>query len=98
MRGPSFGAHCSDMTKRWLREMHSRGFEVWSSTRIDIVPGPYPAKDLLTGLLLLGEREMLVRAQFVERNPTLMRIEVPGELLRPWRPSQRPLSSGNEGG
>lgn len=96
MRGPAFGSHCAEMAKRWLEEMRRRGFDVCSSTRIQIDPGPYPARDLATGLSLLGEREMLVRAQFVERHPEVVRLELPGELLRPWKPSQLPTSSGKE--
>lgn len=96
MRGPTFNAHCAEMAKRWLEEMRRRGFDVCSSTRIDIVPGPYPAHDLATGLSLLGEREMLVRAQFVERQPETIRLELPGELFEVWRPSPLPTSSGDE--
>lgn len=96
MRGPVFGKHCAEMAKRWLEEMRRRGFDVCSSTRVQIDPGPYPAKDLATGLSLLGEREMLVRAQFVERHPEVVRLELPRELLRPWKPTQLPTSSGEE--
>lgn len=96
MRGPTFGAHCSEMAKKWLAEMQRRGFDVCSSSRIDVLPGPYPAKDLATGLSLLGEREMLVRAQFVERRPEVVTLELPGGLFEAWRPSQRPTSSGDE--
>lgn len=96
MRGPTFSAHCAEMAKRWLEEMRRRGFDVCSSTRIDIVPGPYPAKDLATGLSLLGEREMLVRAQFVERQPEEFTVTLPCELLEPFRPRQRATSSGDE--
>ena len=96
MRGPTFGAHCAEMAKRWLEEMRRRGFDVCSSTRIQIDPGPYPAKDLATGLALLGEREMLVRAQFVERQPEMIRMELPSGLFAPWRPSQLPTSSGDD--
>lgn len=96
MRGPTFGAHCAEMAKRWMEEMRRRGFDVLSSTRVDIVPGPYPARDLATGLSLLGEREMLVRAQFVERQPEVIRLELPGGLFEPWRPTSLPTSSGDE--
>jgi hypothetical protein len=40
---------------------------------------------------------MLVRAQFVEREPETIRLELPGELFRPWRPTPLPTSSGDEG-
>lgn len=96
MRGPTFGKHCAEMAKRWLEEMRRRGFDVCSTTRIQIDPGPYPARDLATGLLLMGEREMLVRAQFVERQPETVRLELPGGLFEQWRPTQLPTSSGDE--
>ena len=96
MRGPTFGAHCAEMAKRWMEEMRRRGFDVWSSTRVQIDPGPYPAKDLATGLSLLGEREMLIRAQFVERRPETVRLELPGELFEAFRPTQLPTSNGDE--
>lgn len=96
MRGPTFGAHCAEMAKRWMEEMRRRGFDVWSGTRIQIDPGPYPAKDLATGLSLLGERDMLIRAQFVERHPETIRLELPGELFEAFAPTQLPTSSGDE--
>jgi hypothetical protein len=96
MRGPTFGLHCAEMTKRWLREMQARGFDVWSATRINVTPGPYPAVDLHTGLKLVGEREMLVRAQFVERQPEVITLELPGGLFEAWRPTPLPTSSGDE--
>ncbi len=96
MRGPAFESHCAANAKRWMEEMRRRGYDVWSSTRIQIDPGPYPAKDLATGLALLGEREMLIRAQFVERHPETVRLEVPGELFEAFRPTQLPTSSGDE--
>lgn len=96
IRGPTFQAHCADQAKRWMEEMRRRGFDVWSSTRIQIDPGPYPAKDLATGLSLLGEREMLIRAQFVERHPETVRLELPGELFEAFKPTQLPTSSGDD--
>lgn len=82
MRGPAFKALVHERTRAWLEAMQRRGFDVCSTTRIDIQPGPYPAKDLLSGLVILGEREMLVRAQFLERRPTVRRVELPGELFQ----------------
>jgi hypothetical protein len=81
MRGPAFSTLCADQARAWLNEMQRRGFDIVSDTQVDIQPGPYPAKDLITGLLLLGEREMLIRAQFRERQPTVERIELPRELF-----------------
>jgi hypothetical protein len=98
MRGPVFNAHVTEQVKRWIEAERKLGFDVWSSTRIKVVPGPYPARDLLTGLLLLGEREMLVQAEFVERQPEIVRLELPGELFRPWRADIRHgVLSGDEG-
>jgi hypothetical protein len=96
MRGPTFNAHCTDHVRRWIEEERRQGFDIWSGTRIQIDPGPYPATDLATGLKLLGEREMLVRAQFVEREPEAVRLELPGGLFAPWRPTPLRLSSGDE--
>lgn len=96
IRGPVFNAHCTEQVKRFIEEERRRGFDVWSSTRIQIDMGPYPATDLATGLKLLGEREMLVRAQFVEREPEVITLELPGGLFRPWRPAPLPTSSGDE--
>ena len=96
IRGPVFNAHCTEQTRRWIEEERRRGFDIWSGTRVQIDLGPYPATDLATGLKLLGEREMLVRAQFVEREPQTIRLELPGGLFRSWRPSQLPTSSGDE--
>jgi hypothetical protein len=98
MRGPVFNARVTEMVTRWIEAERKLGFDVWSETRIDVQPGPYPARDLLTGLLLLGEREMLVQAQFVERQPEIVRMELPGGLFKAWRPDDRlPTSSGDEG-
>lgn len=96
MRGPVFNAHCTDQVRRWIEEERRRGFDIWGSTRIQIDPGPYPATDLATGLKLLGEREMLVRAQFVERQPEVVTLELPGGLFEAWRPTPLPTSSGDE--
>lgn len=97
MRGPLFEALCRERVGRWIAAQRVAGFDIWSGTRIVIDPGPYPRTDLATGLKLLGEREMLVRAQFVEREPETIRLELPGELFRPWRPTPLPTSSGDEG-
>lgn len=99
MRGPTFAALCKDQVNTWIQHEHRRGFDICSSTRINVIPGPYPARDLLTGLLLLGEREMLVQAQFVERAPEIVHLELPGGLFAPWRPDndRLPTSSGDEG-
>ena len=98
MRAPSFAALCREKVNVWIQEQHRRGFDICSTTRINVHPGPYPARDLLTGLLLLGEREMLVSAQFVERAPEVVHVELPSELFRPWRPDDARLetSSGIE--
>lgn len=96
MRGPMFGALCRQQVGRWIEEQRRRGFDIWSGTRIQIDPGPYPRTDLATGLKLLGEREMLVRAQFVERQPETIRLELPGGLFEAWRPTPLPTSSGDE--
>jgi hypothetical protein len=95
IRGPAFDSHCRAHVGKWIEEERRRGFDVWSSTRIQIDLGPYPATDLATGLKLLGEREMLVRAQFVEREPDVVRLELPGGLFRPWRPTPLPTSTGD---
>lgn len=99
MRGPTFAALCREQVNTWIQHQHRAGFDICSTTRINVIPGPYPARDLLTGLLLLGEREMLVQAQFVERQPEIVRMELPGELFAPWRPDndRLPTSSGDEG-
>lgn len=81
MRWPQFRALVHEQTTKWLEAMTARGFDVCSESRVDVVPGPYPARDLVTGLSLLGEREMLVRAQFRERRPTVRRVELPGALF-----------------
>jgi hypothetical protein len=52
MRGPTFNAHCTDHVRRWIEEERRQGFDIWSGTRIQIDPGPYPATDLATGLKL----------------------------------------------
>ncbi len=96
IRGPVFNAHCTEQVKRFIEEERRRGFDIWSSTRIQIDMGPYPATDLATGLKLLGEREMIVRAQFVEREPETVRLELPGGLFERWRPTQLPTSTGDE--
>lgn len=91
MRGPAFQQLVYQQTTTWLEAMRKKGFDVCSSSEIDVTPGPYPAKDLATGLVILGEREMLVRAQFLERQPIVRRVELPGELFR-----ASPESGGEE--
>src|SRR5262245_37256411 len=42
MRAPSFATLCREKVGVWIQEMHRRGLDIWSSTRIDVQPGPYP--------------------------------------------------------
>lgn len=96
MRQAQLESHCRDMATRWFAEMERRGFDPASGTSLQVNPGPNPSKDLASGLEIPGYRDYLLTAQFVERHPEVIRLEVPGELFEPWQPSQLATSSGDD--
>jgi hypothetical protein len=96
MREAQLVAHCKEMAARWFEEMGRRGFDLVNSTMPQVNPGPNPSKDLATGLTIPGHRDFLIQAQFIERHPETMRLELPSDLFEAWRPSQLPKSSDEE--
>jgi len=87
-----------EMATRWFDDMRRRGWDLASSTVLDVRPGPNPSIDIATGLEIPGHRDYLLSAQFVERHPQTIRLEVPSELFDPWQPSQLETSSGDDEG
>jgi hypothetical protein len=85
-----------EMATRWFAEMQRRGYDL-CNTVPDLIPGPNPSRDLQSGVIVPGYRDFLIRAQFVVRQPTVTRLELPGDLFEAFRPSQLPTSSGDEG-
>ena len=96
MRASQFEQFAREMATRWFDEMRRLGFDLASSTVLDVRPGPNPSVDLTTGLSVPGYRDYLLSAQFVERNPQVVRLELPGELFDPIACRQLETSSGEE--
>jgi hypothetical protein len=96
MREDQLATLCREMAGKWFAEMNRRGFDLCSSSRLVINFGPNPSRDLQSGLIVPGHRDMLLRAQFVERQPEPVRLELPGYLFEPWSPRQG-RHSGDEG-
>lgn len=96
MRAHQLADLCREMATKWFDEMRRMGFDVLSSTHVDVQPGPNPSRDLASGLIVPGYRDFLIRAQFVERQPEIVRMELPGGLFEEFRPRQLPTSSGDE--
>lgn len=98
MRSQQFEAFAREMATRWFAEMGRRGFDLASGTSLDVRPGPNPSVDLASGLQVPGYRDFLLSAQFVERHPETVRLEMPGELFEPLTLRQLPTSSGDDEG
>lgn len=96
MRNTQFEAFSKEMIRRWFEWMNANGSDLVNSVVPDLIPGPNPSRDLQTGLIMPGYRDFLIRAQFVERQPEIVRLELPSELFEPWQPSQLPTSSGKD--
>lgn len=71
----------NDMIHRFLDAMDKQGWDFVADQRIQVYPGIYPARDLVSGLDLLDRREMVIRAHFQFRNPQPIRLELPPELV-----------------
>ncbi len=97
MKTAQFEAFAREMATRWFDEMRRKGWDLASSTELLVRPGPNPSVDLASGLAVPGYRDFLLSAQFVERHPETIRLEVPGELFEPLTLRQLPTSSGDEG-
>jgi hypothetical protein len=98
MREAQLEALCKEMATRWFDEMRRRGWDLASGTQLAVNPGPNPSIDIASGLSIPGHRDYLLSAQFVERHPQTVRVEVPGELFDPYRPRQLETSSGDDEG
>ena len=99
MRDHQLEALAREMATRWFRDMQSRGWDLASGTVLDVRPGPNPSIDITTGLQIPGYRDYLLSAQFVERHPETIRLELPGGLFDPdWQPRQLETSSGDDEG
>ena len=98
MKTAQFESFARDMATRWFDEMRRRGFDLASGTDLVVRPGPNPSVDLASGLEVPGYRDFLLSAQFVERHPETIRLEVPGALFEPLTLRQLPTSSSDEGG
>ena len=97
MRQAQFEVLAREMATRWFTDMRRRGFDLASGTDLLVRPGPTPSQDLSTGLEIPGHRDFLLSAQFVERHPETIRLELPGELFDgDWQPSQLPTSAGDD--
>ena len=93
---PMYERYRDEMLRKWIGAMDRRGFDLVSMGRIKVYPGINPARDLQTGRPIPGQREMIGRAYFTERHPEVVRVEIPGELLEDWQPSQLPTSDHAE--
>lgn len=99
MRNHQFEALAREMATRWFDDMKRRGWDLASSTCLDVRPGPNPSIDIASGLQIPGYRDYLLSAQFVERHPEIVRLELPGGLFdSEWQPSQLETSSGDDEG
>lgn len=65
----------------FLKMMGKKGYDL--AGRVTVFPGVYPARDLLSGAALLGEREFMVQAAFVYRAPKVIRLELPPSWREP---------------
>ena len=92
MRGSQFEKLRNERVQVFADHLYRQGWDLMRSRRIEVWPGPNPARDLATGLPLLGEREFIVRAWFTHRRPEPLRIELPGELLAPIQLARLPGS------
>lgn len=66
----------------FVKTMDQQGWDLKGSVKL--TPGVYPARDLLSGVPLLDEREIIVRAPFALRRPKPVRIELPPEMREPF--------------
>lgn len=62
----------------FVQAMDKQGYDLAGPPKV--FPGVYPARDLLSGLVLLGEREFFVQAPFAYRQPKPVRLELPAEM------------------
>lgn len=70
---------------KWVETMLRKGWDLYPPNGIKAYPGPYPAVDLLTGVGLLDCREGILRAWFCQRQPELVRLEIPAAVFEPLR-------------
>lgn len=96
MREAQLVTLCRDMATRWFEDMAKRGFDLVGSVSPQVNPGPNPSRDLQTGLVIPGYRDFLIQAQFTQRHPETIRIELDPTMTDDWAPHQLPKSPGEE--
>jgi hypothetical protein len=67
----------------YINAMSGQGFDVDTTQKIRVYPGMCPSVDMLSGLPLLGERDLIIRAWFVCRKPRVERLELERALFEP---------------
>lgn len=76
----------NDKVAAFVNEMKKMGFSWVSSSRIKIVPGVYPARDVMNkNMLLLDQRECIIQAYFVKENPETYRLELDPTVIRDYK-------------
>lgn len=64
----------------WVQHMGKQGLDICNDKKLTFYPGVYPAVDPVSQLVLLGEREFVVRGWFRSVRPKPITIELPAHL------------------
>jgi hypothetical protein len=79
----------NEKVRQFVNHMSKMDFEWVSSTPIKVVPGVYPARDVMNkNVPILDERECIVQAYFVKRNPEVYRIELDPKITNAFNVNQ----------
>lgn len=81
----------NEAVARYITTRGKQGWELVS--RVRVLPGMYPAFDLVQRRFRWDQREFLIDAQFVMPRAERVRIELPSELTQPLALRQLPTSS-----
>jgi hypothetical protein len=91
MRKDTLDRKVKEKVDAYINAMSRQGFDVDTSKKITVYPGMCPSIDMLSGLPLLGERDLIIRAWFVCRAPKVERIELDAALFEPTSVAARSL-------